>query len=100
MLNPEFTGIAQAYGIDLTLAQQVMIVFTALLAAIGTAGIPMAGMVMLTIVLTAVGLPLEGIVLILAVEQFCDMPRTCINTDGDSCGAVIIAHSEGEHLTI
>ena len=92
--------IAQAYGIDLTLAQQIMIIFTALLAAIGTAGIPMAGMVMLTIVLTAVGLPLEGIGLVLAVEQLCDMPRTCINTYGDSCGAVIIAHSEGEQLTI
>jgi Na+/H+-dicarboxylate symporter len=92
--------IAQAYGIDLTLAQQVMIIFTALLAAIGTAGIPMAGMVMLTIVLSAVGLPLEGIGLVLAVEQLCDMPRTCINTYGDSCGAVIIAHSEGEQLTI
>lgn len=92
--------IAQAYGIDLTLAQQIMIVFTALLAAVGTAGIPMAGMVMLTIVLTAVGLPLEGIGLVLAVEQLCDMPRTCINTYGDSCGAVIIAHSEGEQLTI
>ncbi len=92
--------IAQAYGIDLTLAQQIMIIFTALLAAIGTAGIPMAGMVMLTIVLSAVGLPLEGIGLVLAVEQLCDMPRTCINTYGDSCGAVIIAHSEGEQLTI
>jgi len=92
--------IAQAYGIDLSLAQQVMIIFTALLAAIGTAGIPMAGMVMLTIVLSAVGLPLEGIGLVLAVEQLCDMPRTCINTYGDSCGAVIIAHSEGEKLTI
>lgn len=92
--------IAQAYGIDLSIAQQVMIVFTALLAAIGTAGIPMAGMVMLTIVLSAVGLPLEGIGLVLAVEQLCDMPRTCINTYGDSCGAVIIARSEGEKLTI
>ena len=92
--------IAQAYGIDLSLVQQVMIIFTALLAAIGTAGIPMAGMVMLTIVLSAVGLPLEGIGLVLAVEQLCDMPRTCINTYGDSCGAVIIAHSEGEQLTI
>lgn len=92
--------IAQAYGIDLTLVQQIMIIFTALLAAIGTAGIPMAGMVMLTIVLSAVGLPLEGIGLVLAVEQLCDMPRTCINTYGDSCGAVIIAHSEGEQLTI
>ena len=92
--------IAQAYGIDLSLAQQIMIIFTALLAAIGTAGIPMAGMVMLTIVLSAVGLPLEGIGMVLAVEQLCDMPRTCINTYGDSCGAVIIAHSEGEQLTI
>ncbi len=92
--------IAQAYGIDLTLVQQIMIIFTALLAAIGTAGIPMAGMVMLTIVLSAVGLPLEGIGLVLAVEQLCDMPRTCINTYGDSCGAVIIAHSEGEQLTV
>lgn len=92
--------IAQAYGIDMTLAQQIMIVFTAVLAAVGTAGIPMAGMVMLTIVLTAVGLPLEGIGLVLAVEQICDMPRTCINTYGDSCGAVIIAKSEGEKLTI
>ena len=92
--------IAQAYGIDLSLAQQVMIVFTALLAAIGAAGIPMAGMVMLAIVLSAVGLPLEGIGLVLAVEQLCDMPRTCINSYGDACGAVIIAHSEGEELTI
>ncbi|MBR0500077.1 MAG: dicarboxylate/amino acid:cation symporter [Bacteroidales bacterium] len=92
--------IAQAYGIDLSLAQQIMIVFTALLAAIGAAGIPMAGMVMLAIVLSAVGLPLEGIGLVLAVEQLCDMPRTCINVYGDSCGAVIIAHSEGEQLTI
>ncbi|MBQ7639499.1 MAG: dicarboxylate/amino acid:cation symporter [Bacteroidales bacterium] len=92
--------IAQAYGIDLSLVQQIVIVFTALLAAIGTAGIPMAGMVMLAIVLGAVGLPLEGVGIVLAVEQFCDMPRTMINTYGDSCGAVIIAHSEGEQLTI
>ena len=92
--------IAQAYGIDLTLVQQIMIVFTALLAAIGAAGIPMAGMVMLAIVLSAVGLPLEGIGMVLAVEQICDMPRTCINSYGDTCGAVIIAHSEGEELTI
>lgn len=92
--------IAQAYGIELSIAQQIMIVFTALLAAIGTAGIPMAGMVMLTIVLSAVGLPLEGVGLVLAVEQLCDMPRTCINSYGDACGAVIIANSEGEKLTI
>ncbi|MFA5325972.1 MAG: dicarboxylate/amino acid:cation symporter [Bacteroidales bacterium] len=92
--------IAQAYGIDLTMMQQIILVFTSILAAVGTAGIPMAGMVMLTIVLNVVGLPLEGIGLVLAVEQLCDMPRTMINSYGDSCGAVIIAKSEGEKLTI
>ncbi len=92
--------IAQAYGIELTIMQQVILVFTSLFAAIGAAGIPMAGMVMLTIVLNVVGLPLEGIGLVLAVEQLCDMPRTMINTYGDTCGAVIIARSEGEELTI
>jgi Na+/H+-dicarboxylate symporter len=92
--------IAQAYGIELTILQQVILVFTSLFAAIGAAGIPMAGMVMLTIVLNVVGLPLEGIGLVLAVEQLCDMPRTMINTYGDTCGAVIIAKSEGEELTI
>ena len=92
--------IAQAYGIELTLVQQIVVVLTALLAAVGTAGIPMAGMVMLAIVLGAVGLPLEGVGIVLAVEQFCDMPRTMINSYGDACGAVIIAHSEGEQLTV
>ncbi|HPK30603.1 MAG TPA: cation:dicarboxylase symporter family transporter, partial [Bacteroidales bacterium] len=92
--------IAQAYGIELTIMQQVILVFTSLMAAIGAAGIPMAGMVMLTIVLNVVGLPLEGIGLVLAVEQLCDMPRTMINTYGDTCGAVIVARSEGEELTI
>ena len=92
--------IAQAYGIDLSLAQQILIVLTALLAAVGTAGIPMAGMVMLTIVLSAVGLPLEGIGIVLAVEQLCDMPRSLINVYGDSCAAVVVARGEGEELTI
>ena len=92
--------IAQAYGIDLSIVQQITIVFTALLAAIGSAGIPMAVMVMLTIVLNVVGLPLEGIGLVLAVEQLCDMPRSVVNVYGDSCGAIIVAHSEGEKLTI
>lgn len=92
--------IAQAYGIELTIMQQIILVFTSLIAAIGAAGIPMAGMVMLTIVLNVVGLPLEGIGLVLAVEQLCDMPRTMINTYGDTCGAVIVARSEGEELTI
>ncbi|MCA1741101.1 MAG: dicarboxylate/amino acid:cation symporter, partial [Bacteroidales bacterium] len=92
--------IAQAYGIDLTIAQQLIVVFTALLAAIGSAGIPMAGLVMMAVVLNAVGLPLEGIGLILAVDRILDMFRTVINVYGDTCGAVIIAKSEGEELLV
>lgn len=92
--------IAQAYGIDLTTGQQAIIVLTALLAAIGSAGIPMAGLVMMTIVLTAVNLPLEGIGLILAVDRVLDMSRTTVNVWGDTCAAVIIAKSEGETLNV
>jgi len=92
--------IAQAYGIELTFVQQMVVVFTALLAAIGSAGIPMAGLVMMAVVLKAVGLPLEGIGLILAVDRILDMFRTAINVYGDTCCAVIIAKSEGENLKI
>lgn len=92
--------IAQAYGIHLTVSQQIVVVFTALLAAIGSAGIPMAGLVMMTIVLNAVNLPLEGIGLILAVDRILDMSRTTVNVWGDTCAAVIIARSEGEELKI
>ena len=92
--------IAQAYGIELSFGQQLIVVFTALLAAIGSAGIPMAGLVMMAVVLKAVGLPLEGIGLILAVDRILDMFRTTINVYGDTCCAVIIAKSEGETLNI
>ena len=92
--------IAQAYGIELTFGQQMIVIFTALLAAVGAAGIPMAGLVMMTVVLKAVGLPLEGIGLILAVDRILDMFRTAINVYGDTCCAVIIAKSEGEKLNI
>lgn len=92
--------IAQAYGIDLSLIQQFIIIVTALLASIGAAGIPMAGLVMITVVLTAVGLPLEGVGLILAVDRILDMFRTATNVWSDSCGAVIIAKSEGEKLVV
>ena len=92
--------IAQAYGIDLSLGQQIIVVITALLASIGAAGIPMAGLVMITIILTAVGLPLEGVGLILAVDRILDMFRTATNVWSDSCGAVIIAKSEGETLKV
>lgn len=74
--------IAQAYGIDMSIGQQLIIIFTALLAAIGSAGIPMAGLVMMAVVLKAVGLPLEGIGLVLAVDRILDMFRTAINEIG------------------
>lgn len=92
--------IAQAYGIDLGIGQQLLVVMTALLASIGAAGIPMAGLVMMSVILTAVGLPLEGIGLILAVDRILDMCRTTINVWSDSCGAVIIAKTEGEELKV
>lgn len=90
--------IAQAYGYDLSIFSQFVIVITALLASIGAAAIPMAGLVMITVILSAVGLPLEGIGLILAVDRILDMFRTSTNVWSDSCGAVIIAKSEGEKL--
>ncbi len=88
--------IAQVYGIDLSFGQQMIVVFTALLASIGAAGIPMAGLVMITVILGAVGLPLEGVGLILAVDRILDMMRTAVNVWSDSSGTVIIAKSEGE----
>lgn len=92
--------IAQAYGIELSVVSQIIVVITALLASIGAAGIPMAGLVMITIVLTAVGLPLEGVGLILAVDRILDMFRTIVNVWSDTCGAVIIAKTEKEKLKI
>jgi Na+/H+-dicarboxylate symporter len=92
--------IAQVYGIDLSFTQQIMVVFTALLASIGAAGIPMAGLVMITIILSAVGLPLEGIGLILAVDRILDMIRTSVNVWSDSCGAVAVARSENETTNV
>jgi Na+/H+-dicarboxylate symporter len=92
--------IAQAYGIDLSFIQQMVVVITALLASIGAAGIPMAGLVMISVILSAVGLPLEGIGLILAVDRILDMCRTTVNVWSDSCGAVTIAKSEGETLKV
>lgn len=92
--------IAQAYGIDLSFTEQIIVVITGLLASIGAAGIPMAGLVMISVILSAVGLPLEGIGLILAVDRILDMFRTSINVWSDSCGAVIVAKTEGETLKV
>jgi Na+/H+-dicarboxylate symporter len=82
--------IAQAYGIDMSLGQQSIIFMTATLAAIGAAGIPEAGLVTLIIVLQAVGLPLEGIALLLAVDWFLDRFRTATNVWGDAVGAAVL----------
>ena len=86
--------IAQAYGIELTMAQQVIVFLTATLAAIGAAGVPSAGLVTMIIVLEAVGLPLEGIGLLVAVDRVLDMMRTSVNVWGDSVCAMVIAARE------
>lgn len=90
--------IAQAYGLDLTFTQQILIIVTALLASIGAAAVPMAGLIMMSIILSAVGLPLDAVGLILAVDRILDMFRTTVNVWSDSCGCAIIAKTEGESL--
>ena len=92
--------LAQAHGMEMNFVQMVTIVLTALLSAIGTAGIPMASLVMITIILGAVGLPLDGLGLILIVDRFLDMLRTVVNVYGDTCCAVCVAKTDGERLTI
>jgi Na+/H+-dicarboxylate symporter len=82
--------IAQAYGIELTATQQVIVFLTSILAAIGAAGIPEAGLVTLVIVLKAVGLPLEGIGLLMAINWFLDRFRTTVNVWGDAVGAAVL----------
>lgn len=91
--------IAQAYGIPLSIGQQAIIMLTATLASIGAAAIPGAGLVTIVIVLNAVGLPLEGIAMILAVDRLLDMCRTGVNVWGDACGALVVARLEGESLS-
>ncbi len=86
--------IAQIYGIELTLGNQIVIFLTATLASIGAAGIPHAGTVMMVIVLGAVGLPLEGLGLIWAIDWFLDRCRTTVNVWGDSCGAAVISNTK------
>jgi len=92
--------LAQAYGIELTILQQFIVLFTALLASIGTAGIPMGSLVTMAIIITAVGLPMEGLAIILVVDRPLDHMRTAVNVWSDSCAAVIIAKTEGETLKV
>ena len=87
--------IAQAYGIHLSLAEQFVVVLGALLTGIGIAGIPSASLVGIAVILGAVGLPLEGIGLVLAVDRLLDMCRTAVNVLGDSCAAVCVGRLAG-----
>jgi len=88
--------IAQAYGLELSFTTQFTVVLVALLTSIGVAGIPAASLVAITIILTTIGLPLEAVGLILAVDRVLDMCRTSVNVFSDSCGAVLIGRLEGE----
>lgn len=86
--------IASCYGISLTFPQMLTIVLTATLASIGTAGVPGAGMVMLAMVLSSVGLPVDGIALVAGVDRIFDMGRTCVNITGDASCAIVVSSSE------
>ena len=92
------TFIASCYGIDLTLPQIITIIVTATLSSIGTAGIPGAGTIMLTMVLTSVGLPAEGIAIVMGVDRIFDMGRTVVNTTGDTVCALVVSNSEKRKL--
>lgn len=88
--------VAQAFGIDLSVGDYMTIVLTATLASIGTAGVPGAGLVMLSLVLTSVGLPLEGVAIIAGIDRILDMARTALNVAGDAACSVVVARSEDE----
>jgi Na+/H+-dicarboxylate symporter len=88
--------IAQLFSVDLGFTQQLLIILTATLASIGTAGVPGAGIVMLAMVLQQVGIPLEGIAIVFSVDRIIDMCRTVVNITGDAVGTVIVTNSEKE----
>lgn len=88
--------IAQVFSQDLTLVDYLLVVLTATLASIGTAGVPGVGLIMLAMVLEQVGLPVEGIALIIGVDRLLDMTRTAVNVTGDSMVSIIVGKSEGQ----
>lgn len=90
--------IAQVFGLDLSITQQALVVLTATLASIGAAGVPGVGMITLALVLKTIGVPLEGIALILGVDRLLDMCRTVVNVTGDASCASVVAATEGEEL--
>ncbi len=87
---------AEVYGIDLTMADQATIVLMGVIAAVGTAGVPGAGLIMTTVVFTQVGIPLEAVALIAGVDRILDMIRTSINVVGDVASAIVVTNWEGE----
>jgi Na+/H+-dicarboxylate symporter len=88
--------IAQVYGVDLSMGAYITVVLTATLASIGTAAVPGVGLITLAMVLEQVGLPVEGIGLIIGVDRLLDMVRTSVNVTGDATVSVIVAKSEGQ----
>ncbi len=88
--------IANAYGVDLGITGYLTVILMSVLASIGTAGVPGVGLIMLSMVFTQVGLPVEGIGLILGVDRLLDMIRTAVNVSGDAVVSVIVAKSEGK----
>ena len=88
--------IANIYGVDLGLGGYLTVITMSVLASIGTAGVPGVGLIMLSMVFTQVGLPLEGIGLILGVDRLLDMIRTAVNVSGDGVVSAIVAKSEGK----
>ena len=88
--------IAQVFNVDLTLSDYLMVILTATLASIGTAGVPGVGLIMLAMVLDQVGLPVEGIGLIIGVDRLLDMTRSAVNVTGDSMVTIIIGKTENQ----
>lgn len=92
--------LAQAYGIELNLASQILVILLSFIMSIGIAGIPSASLVVVVVILNMVGIPVEGIALLLVVERLLDMFRTVMNVYSNSVSTVLVARSEGEKLTI
>jgi Na+/H+-dicarboxylate symporter len=88
--------IAQVFSVDLTISDYLMVILTATLASVGTAGVPGVGLIMLAMVLSQVGLPVEGIAIIIGVDRLLDMTRTAVNVTGDCMVTCVVAKSEGE----
>ena len=88
--------IAQVYGVDLSVGDLTAVVLTATMASIGTAGVPGAGLIILALVLEQVGLPVEGIAMIIGVDRLLDMVRTAVNVTGDATVSLIVGEKEGQ----